>query len=70
MSKKYRLVEVSGAGSSSATSVQVTDWKLCCLCQGEGENMISPSRNKDPSASTTTHDSMAERLIEFSRSIW
>ena len=68
MSQKYKLVEVSGAGPSSGTAVQVTDWKLCCLCQSqEQENMVYPCRNKNPHISQETYNSMAERLIEFER---
>ena len=65
MSKKVKLIKAGSSTDYSSTDLQVTDWKLCCLCQKEDGNPLQcPVNSRNNKCG---YESLAINLLEFKK---
>ena len=65
MSKRVKVIKAGPSNEHSSTDLQVTDWKLCCLCQKEDGNPLQypiNSRNNK-----FGYESLDINLLEFKK---
>ena len=65
MSKRVKVIKAGPSNEHSSTDLQVTDWKLCCLCQKEDGNPLQCPINSRNNKSG--YESLAINLLEFKK---